>query len=410
MGPLQPEPAEGGLPDHRQADVLHVHRHQRLAARRAQPAGAERRQHRAPGQRARSSAAAASTCRSPSVRTSFDLFRGDTAFRPIDWRVRVAAGLQRQLRQPAGIRRRQRRRARASDTRLDHRTSASRKPSSRRSCSTSARTTTSCRCAPASRSSRPTSAASSRCSKRRASACSARSKSSRIEYNAAFFDLLEKDTNSGFNELHRRNQQVYIANVYIQDFLTPGYTPVLQLPRQSTTAAQLHYDHNGFLVRPAPIGVIATQRRAGVLPRLGRQRPHRPLNVSHAFYQALGHETHEPDRRRSAIDINAQMARARALDRQGLAADQGRGLLSPRATAIRLTTRRRGFDAIVDIPVFAGGPFSLWNRRACAWRRPAPASSPPSACCRRCARTRTKGSRTSSTPASSSSTAPRTSS
>ena len=83
------------------------------------------------------------------------------------------AGVQRQLRQPRGIRQRQRRRA-PQATRGSTPTSASRKRSSRRSCSTSARTTTSCRCAPASRSSPPTSAASSRCSRRRASACSAR--------------------------------------------------------------------------------------------------------------------------------------------------------------------------------------------------------------------------------------------
>src|SRR5262249_24270372 len=43
--------------------------------------------------------------------------------------------------------------------------------------------------------------------------------SSRVEYNAALFDFLEKDTNSGFNELNRRREQMVVANVYVQDFL-----------------------------------------------------------------------------------------------------------------------------------------------------------------------------------------------
>ena len=44
------------------------------------------------------------------------------------------------------------------------------------------------------------------------------------EYNAAFFDFLEKDTNSGFNEWERRHQQMAVANAYYQDFPVPGYT------------------------------------------------------------------------------------------------------------------------------------------------------------------------------------------
>ena len=48
--------------------------------------------------------------------------------------------------------------------------------------------------------------------------------SNRIQYNAAYFDLLEKDTNSGLNTFHRRNQDVAVANVYIQDFFAKGYT------------------------------------------------------------------------------------------------------------------------------------------------------------------------------------------
>jgi hypothetical protein len=47
-------------------------------------------------------------------------------------------------------------------------------------------------------------------------------KSDRIEYNAAYFNFLEKNTNSGLNTFSRRQQQVMLGNVYIQDFCFPA--------------------------------------------------------------------------------------------------------------------------------------------------------------------------------------------
>ena len=49
-------------------------------------------------------------------------------------------------------------------------------------------------------------------------------RSNRINYNLAWFYFLEKNTNSGLNTFERRHQQVYVGNVYIQDFFAKGYT------------------------------------------------------------------------------------------------------------------------------------------------------------------------------------------
>ena len=46
--------------------------------------------------------------------------------------------------------------------------------------------------------------------------------SNRWQYNVAYFNFLEKNTNSGLNSMALRNQQVIIANAYRQDFLFPG--------------------------------------------------------------------------------------------------------------------------------------------------------------------------------------------
>src|SRR6266446_4901863 len=48
--------------------------------------------------------------------------------------------------------------------------------------------------------------------------------SDRIEYNVAYFHFIEKNTNSGLNTFDRRHQQVLLGNVYLQDFFVPGYT------------------------------------------------------------------------------------------------------------------------------------------------------------------------------------------
>jgi len=49
----------------------------------------------------------------------------------------------------------------------------------------------------------------------------------RLQWNAVYFYMLEKDTNSGLNRLIGRDQNVAIANLYYQDFIWPGYTAQL---------------------------------------------------------------------------------------------------------------------------------------------------------------------------------------
>lgn len=185
-------------------------------------------------------------------------------------------------------------------------------------------------------------------------------RNSRLEYNAVFFDLLEKETNSGFNEWKRRNQQVYIANLYIQDAGTLGYTTSFSF-HANRDRGSLHYDHNGFLVRPAPIGLVATNEVDAYYAGWAGNGHFGRLNLSHAFYQVFGHETLNPIAAQR-VDINAQMAAAElSVDKDWLrikgAVFFASGDDDPN------DDEARGFDAIVDIPVFAGGPFSLWNRQ-----------------------------------------------
>jgi hypothetical protein len=183
--------------------------------------------------------------------------------------------------------------------------------------------------------------------------------SDRWEYNAAYFNLLEKDTNSGLNTFKPRHQQVIIANFYMQDFIKPGYTTEFSIHYNKDDPG-VHYDDNGFLVRPAPIGIFqAHEIRAAYLGWTGNGH-FGSININHAFYEALGTDSLNPIAGRY-VTINAQMAAAEvSIDRDWMrykvSAFYASGDGNPR------DGRATGFDTIVDDPLFAGGIFSFWDR------------------------------------------------
>jgi len=190
--------------------------------------------------------------------------------------------------------------------------------------------------------------------------------SDKIEYNVAYFHFLEKNTNSGLNSFADRHQQVILGNVYLQDFFFPGYTAEF-VAAYNKDDPSLHYDDNGFLVRPSPIGSVINQGvgpilhgiRVGYFGWLGSGHLGR-LNITHAFYQAVGEDTFNPIAGKS-VTVNAQMAAAElSYDkdwiRYRISAFFTSGDANPR------DNRARGFDSIVDLPNFAGGLFSFWNR------------------------------------------------
>jgi hypothetical protein len=190
----------------------------------------------------------------------------------------------------------------------------------------------------------------------------------RIEYNAAYFNFLEKNTNSGLNTFALRGQQVVLANVYLQDFFFPGYTAEF-VGAFNKDDPSIHFDDNGFLVRPAPMGNVVKQGvgliphgiRVGYFGWLGSGHIKR-VNLTHAFYEAAGEDTFNPIAGRS-VTVNAQMVAVEAsMDRDWIryrvSVFYTSGDANPR------DGRARGFDSIVDLPNFAGGIFSFWNHEA----------------------------------------------
>src|SRR5262249_46736114 len=75
----------------------------------------------------------------------------------------------------------------------------------------------------------------------------------RLQYNFAYFNMLEKDSFSGLNTFNSRNQNIFITNVYRQDFIWPGYTTQFSFHANFDDGG-VHYDRTGALTRPEPLG------------------------------------------------------------------------------------------------------------------------------------------------------------
>ena len=181
----------------------------------------------------------------------------------------------------------------------------------------------------------------------------------RIQYNAVWFSMLEKDTNSGLNTFDTRHQNVYVANIFRQDFVRKGYT-IQGSFHFNDDRRSVKFDRNDFLVRPALIGdarphaiKVAYAGFSGD-GHLGR------LNLSHSYYYAFGRDDHNPIAGRE-VQVRSHMAAAELSVDQDYLRFKG-SFFWAQGDSNPTDGRATGFDAIFDDPNFAGGQFSYWSR------------------------------------------------
>jgi hypothetical protein len=178
------------------------------------------------------------------------------------------------------------------------------------------------------------------------------------QWNVAAFDMLEKDTYSDLNAINeRREQQILAANVYRQDLIWKGYTGQLNFIANFDNPSR-HYDKNGFITRPAPIGNVRDHYVQAYYLGWTGDGHIGWLNIDHAFYQVLGEDGFNGIAGRR-VDINAQMAALElSVDRNWLrhklSIFYASGDDDPR------DSHATGFDTIFDRPFFFGGPFSFY--------------------------------------------------
>ena len=187
----------------------------------------------------------------------------------------------------------------------------------------------------------------------------------RWQYNLAWFRRLEKDTNSGLNDVAStpRRDDVFVANAYRQDW------PVLGFTSQGIVAVNVNredgrefYDANGFLVRPAVQGdARGHDYTVAYLGYNGDGHIGR-WNLTASAYAALGRDDRHPVPQREQSIVAgfaaAELSRDFSWVRVRLNALLQSGDSDP------FDGRATGFDAILENPQFAGADTSFWVRQA----------------------------------------------
>ena len=186
----------------------------------------------------------------------------------------------------------------------------------------------------------------------------------RWQYNLAVFDRLDKDANSGLNDItDPRKDYVFVANLYRQDLPWPGFTSqVAVLYNMNREGSETKHDADGFIVRPALLGddrgrdYDVTYLGYNGDGRLGR------LNLTTSFYYALGQDRDNPFTGRAA-DISAFFAAAEPSIDFSYVRVRGSALYASGENNPDSSTEH-GFDAVLENPEFAGADTSYFIRQS----------------------------------------------
>jgi hypothetical protein len=187
----------------------------------------------------------------------------------------------------------------------------------------------------------------------------------RWQYNLAYFRRLEKDTNSGLNDVTQplRRDDVFVANLYRQDLPVPGVTSQVSLVyNRNREAGQIHFDDNGFPARPALIGNDRSRDYDVVYLGYNADGHIGRLNLTASAYSATGEDRNNIFTGRKAhiqswfaafepsYDFNWIRVRGSALYASG--------------DKKPFDNKETGFDAVFENPQFAGADTSYYIRQS----------------------------------------------
>ncbi|MDZ7687090.1 MAG: hypothetical protein U5O39_20800 [Gammaproteobacteria bacterium] len=112
-----------------------------------------------------------------------------------------------------------------------------------------------------------------------------------FQYNLAWMRRLEKDINSGLNDVSTspRDDDVFVANLYWQDMPKLGFfSEFLIAYNRNREDDEIVFDTNGFIARPASIGMERPRKYdVGYLGYSADGHIDR-LNITGSAYYALG--------------------------------------------------------------------------------------------------------------------------
>lgn len=191
--------------------------------------------------------------------------------------------------------------------------------------------------------------------------------SNRYQYNLAWFRRLDKDTNSGLNDVFSRglaslrDDDVFAANVYVQDWPTLGFfTQVTAIHNRNREGGQVQYDDNGIIQRPSSLGVERSGDYDVTYLGVSGDGHLGGLNLTSSAYYAIGKAERgtfvdRPQKIRATF-FAAELSKDYSWVRLRASMAWGSGDSDP------FDGRGEAFDAIFENPLFAGADTSFWVR------------------------------------------------
>jgi hypothetical protein len=184
----------------------------------------------------------------------------------------------------------------------------------------------------------------------------------RAQYNLAWFRRVEKDTNSGLNDVFEglRDDDIFVANVYYQDWPRLGFISQGTIVHNRNRETDFFFDENNFIARPASLGIERPREYDVTYLGYNGDGHFGRLNLTVSAYYALGSNDAVFVRRET--DINAGFFAAEA----GYDFDWIRtraSLAWASGDENPFDDESNGFDAIFENPIFAGADTSYWVRQ-----------------------------------------------
>lgn len=192
----------------------------------------------------------------------------------------------------------------------------------------------------------------------------------RWQYNIAWFRRIEKDTNSGLNDITEndladalRDDDVYLFNLFRQDFPWPGFTSQAVFAHNRNDETEKDFvDDNGFLTRPTALGVQKNRDYEVTYAGINGDGHIGRWNLSLSAYYAFGEETPA-----TFADADSDIGAAFA----AVEASRDFDWIRIRGTFIYASgdddpydDKSTAFDAIFENPLIAGADSSFWIRQA----------------------------------------------
>ncbi|MDH3719760.1 MAG: hypothetical protein OES79_16685 [Planctomycetota bacterium] len=184
-----------------------------------------------------------------------------------------------------------------------------------------------------------------------------------FQYNLGWFRRLEKDTNSGLNDVGKsiRDDDVFLANVYWQDFPVKGFFSQVGVYYNRNREDEFYFDENGFIQRPASLGQERLRDYDAYYIGYNGDGHFGRVNLTVSAYAAFGEEDgsvfHEQESDIEAGFVAAEVSYDLDWIRPRISVLWGSGDDDP------YDDKSQGFDAIFENPQFAGADTSYWIRQ-----------------------------------------------